>query len=71
MRWPRCGRIGHRLLSRARLSTNHDADTILVMEGGRIVEQGTHSSLLAADGAYSRLYNARFAGSVTDSGSST
>jgi ATP-binding cassette subfamily B protein len=44
-----------------RLSTIRDADLILVMEDGAIVEQGTHDSLLAADGAYARLYQSQFA----------
>jgi ATP-binding cassette subfamily B multidrug efflux pump len=45
-----------------RLSTIRDADTILVMENGKIVEQGTHQTLLAAEGAYYRLYMSQFAG---------
>ena len=45
-----------------RLSTIRGADVILVMENGRIVEQGDHDSLLDANGAYARLYNAQFAG---------
>lgn len=43
-----------------RLSTIRDADTILVMENGQIVEQGTHEQLLDAGGAYARLYNSQF-----------
>jgi len=49
-----------------RLSTIRDADLILVMENGTIVEQGTHGELLAAEGAYYRLYNAQFAEPVAD-----
>ncbi|MDH6551463.1 ABC transporter ATP-binding protein [Streptomyces sp. SAI-041] len=49
-----------------RLSTIRDADTILVMENGSIVEQGTHTDLLEADGAYARLYKAQFAQAVAE-----
>jgi ATP-binding cassette subfamily B protein len=43
-----------------RLSTIRDADLILVMDGGRIVEQGTHQELLALEGAYFELYRTQF-----------
>ncbi len=45
-----------------RLSTIIDADTIFVMENGRIVESGSHSELLARGGAYERLYTLQFTG---------
>lgn len=43
-----------------RLSTIRDADTILFMEQGNIIEQGSHDELLAMDGAYAALYNSQF-----------
>ena len=49
-----------------RLSTIRDADLILVMEDGPIVEQGTHDELLAARGAYYALYHAQFVGAFDD-----
>jgi ATP-binding cassette subfamily B multidrug efflux pump len=50
-----------------RLSTIRDADLILVMESGRIVERGNHEELLAARGAYHRLYAAQFRGAADNS----
>ncbi|MEV6193243.1 ABC transporter ATP-binding protein [Streptomyces sp. NPDC051920] len=49
-----------------RLSTIRDADTILVMENGSIVEQGAHADLLESGGAYARLYQAQFAQAVAE-----
>ncbi|MCC3761639.1 ABC transporter ATP-binding protein/permease [Glycomyces sp. TRM65418] len=49
-----------------RLSTIRDADVIVVMEHGRVVEQGGHDDLLAAGGAYARLYEAQFAQPAAD-----
>ena len=43
-----------------RLSTIRDADLILVMKDGDIIEQGTHDSLLAEGGFYAKLYNSQF-----------
>ncbi|HEY1488887.1 MAG TPA: ABC transporter ATP-binding protein [Micromonosporaceae bacterium] len=49
-----------------RLSTIRDADVILVMEDGQIVEHGNHDELIAAEGAYARLYAAQFASASTE-----
>lgn len=49
-----------------RLSTIRDADRIVVMVDGGIVEHGTHAELVAAEGAYQRLYISQFSGAVAD-----
>ena len=48
-----------------RLSTIRSADLILVMRDGKIIEQGTHDSLLSANGFYTELYNSQFANAQT------
>ncbi len=49
-----------------RLSTIREADVILVMRDGKIIEQGTHDSLLAQNGFYAKLYNSQFEGVDSD-----
>ena len=48
-----------------RLSTIREADVILVMKDGHIVEQGNHDELLAKGGFYAKLYNSQFEGVET------
>ena len=49
-----------------RLSTIRDADTILVMDRGQIVEQGDHDELLARGGFYAELYKSQFAEALAE-----
>ena len=47
-----------------RLSTVRDADLIIYMSGGDILESGTHKELMAKEGLYANLYNSQFVGTV-------
>ena len=47
-----------------RLSTIREADIILVMKEGKIIEQGTHETLLTQNGFYAELYNSQFSNGV-------
>ncbi|HKC19317.1 MAG TPA: ABC transporter ATP-binding protein, partial [Candidatus Dormibacteraeota bacterium] len=49
-----------------RLSTIRNADTIVVMDGGKIVEQGAHAELLRREGFYWKLYNSQFTDAWSD-----
>lgn len=51
-----------------RLSTIRDADLILVMNQGSVIEQGTHEELLQQGGFYADLYNSQFTGRLVDAG---
>ena len=51
-----------------RLSTIRNADHIIVMDQGHIIEQGTHKKLLAEKGFYAKLYNSQFAADDTSAG---
>jgi ABC-type multidrug transport system fused ATPase/permease subunit len=59
----RCGRTSFVIAHR--LSTIRNADTIIVMDSGRIAEQGTHDELLSRQGIYSDLYQSQFSGALT------
>jgi ATP-binding cassette subfamily B protein len=49
-----------------RLSTVREADQLLVVDAGRIIERGTHAELLARDGLYAELYRTQFADQGAD-----
>jgi ATP-binding cassette subfamily B protein len=51
-----------------RLSTIKNADLILVMQNGSVIEKGTHDALLAKNGFYAELYNSQFTGGQREAG---